>query len=118
MNKPTYEELLNQRDYFKNGMAELQDIIDKMQDEAPAGCLAQVVLPQNAEDAAAMAIIGINWLQEHAPERFTDYFRQVKAEAGRAGFYEGLKYDADQMDDEYIAEVAGDYAERIRQEVE
>jgi hypothetical protein len=33
MNKPTYEELLSQRDYFKNGMAELQDIIDKMQTE-------------------------------------------------------------------------------------
>jgi hypothetical protein len=36
MNKPTYEELLSQRDHFKNGMAELQDIIDKMQPERDA----------------------------------------------------------------------------------
>jgi len=47
----------------------------------PAACLAQVQIPQNADDAAAMALLGTNWLQQNAPERLTEYMNQVRAEA-------------------------------------
>jgi hypothetical protein len=138
MNKPTYEELAAQVDVLKyhinrviqasacnTGNEPSLSCFHRALDEAhdvfratPAACLLQVTLPQNADDAAAMAIIGINWLQEHAPKRFADYMRQVKAEAGRAGFIAGADaVETIQMlaSDESIESMADQYAERIKQ---
>ena len=52
-----------------------------VRNQPPAACLAQVQIPQNADDAAAMALLGTNWLQQNAPERLTEYMNQVRAEA-------------------------------------
>jgi hypothetical protein len=41
--------------------------------------------------------------------------RDIQAEAALAGFYEGIKYGGDRMSDEYIDEVAEQYAAKVRE---
>lgn len=136
MNKPTYEELQAQVEALKAAAQQLSFEIahdpsepefksfGRLQDvmaATPVACLAQVRIPQNANDAAAMALLGTSWLQQNAPERLTDYMNQVRAEAGRAGYLRG-HLDAAGSDSEWNKKHstyhADQYAERIRQEEE
>ncbi len=134
--KPTYEELLSQRDYFKNGMAELQDIIDKMQPEHD-GLAAQVEVLRNHLGNARQTV---GFLSHHLRGKLSDTalielagradywagvlkdspatcLAQVKADAGRAGFIEAAQIYSDWVTEGDYLPSADKYAERIRQEV-
>ena len=44
-----------------------------------------VPMPCNADMAVGMALVGIAWLKENAPERLSDNMRAVLAAGGRHG---------------------------------
>jgi hypothetical protein len=121
--KPTYEELLSQRDYFKNRMDDLRDIIDKMQPERDWLASQVEVLKNIRNDWQGLAVNDAKTLiafiraVDATP---TACLAQVKAEAGRAGFIAGYH----KMHIEFVGSIApagsaehaaDQYADRIKQ---
>lgn len=43
--------------------------------------MSEVKIPTNAEEAAAMALVGMSWLEQNAPEKLTELHREIRAEA-------------------------------------
>lgn len=80
--------------------------------------MSEIKMPTNADEAAAMVLIGMSWLENNAPEKLTGLHREIRAEAGRDGFFKGVAWilDIDVKDiSAMVAEEAADqYADSIR----
>lgn len=77
--------------------------------------MSEVKIPTSADEAAAMVLIGMSWLENNAPERLTELHREMKAEAGRAGFVAGALEWGDIGFSCLVDDSANQYAEQIRQ---
>lgn len=109
------ESLVAERDYFKNGMAELQDIIDKLELERDA--LAARI--QAAERVEKIFSETPELVFDDCLKLFADEIREIEAKAGRAGFVEG--YDecwrqvfGTDVPEYATAYSADQYAERVK----
>ncbi len=47
----------------------------------PQQHLAEIKIPTNAEEASGMALIGMSWLENNAPEKLTELHRESMAQA-------------------------------------
>lgn len=131
------ESLVAERDYFKNGMAELQDVIDKLEPERDA-LVAQVEACSAALKSLLETPLGIGGsLQSDGqfyykvPESVfkkvestlaktpEQCLREIQAEAGRAGFVAGMNYCINFLDSNYptlgIEDCANDYVAELQQ---
>lgn len=52
--------------------------------------MSEVKIPTNAKEAAAMALVGMSWLEQNAPEKLTELHREIRAEAGVRGLRHGV----------------------------
>lgn len=125
------ESLAAERDYFKNGMAELQDIIDKLEPERDV-LVAQVeVLREQlkishdcitcADETGYLQDVGFVDLEavalelklaiESTPQQC---LREIQAEAGRAGFVAGYDAGHEYRFSNLGDELADEYAEKVR----
>lgn len=128
------ESLASERDYFKNGMAELQDIIDKLEPERDA-LRAQVeamkiivtvherempnMINKNEGDRLYLPLsIAMNSIADAVESLPKERLRKIQAEVGRAGFVAGTECCADYLDTYYadidFSKHADQYAERVK----
>lgn len=77
--------------------------------------MSEVKIPTNAEEAAAMALVGMSWLENNAPEKLTELHREIRAEAGAKGWLASAKeYGAFYIYQEEVEKEANQYADNIR----
>lgn len=79
--------------------------------------MSTVKVPTNEEEATAMALLGVNWLQANAPNKLTQFHRDIQSEAGRAGFVAGYSQHGHDIDDGYSyrdESMANQYAARVK----
>lgn len=104
--------------YIEKQNADLRDQVERLK-QAVISTRARGNLLHNITTGLIQGaeLNGSDWdyISEYQVDEITQHLRDRDAEAGRAGFYEGIKYDSDSMSDEYIDAVADEYAAKVRE---
>lgn len=77
--------------------------------------MGKVKVPVNEEEATAMALLGVNWLQTNAPDKLTQFHRDIQAEAARKAYVHCLNHWSSSVVPSAFAKLADNYANKVKE---